>query len=188
MKQPIKGKRRKSNSKNQKPRSNPFKKRHYGNKDYGTSKLELDFARNFLEKLKLKYVYQFEARDIKRFYDFAVTVYDDYPFKYEVKDGLNCIVQPETNITISILIEVDGDYYHSNPDKVDENKLNPMQKHNKFVDNLKNEWALKNGIPLLRFWENDIRNNPSKVYKAIEKAVKAARKKKLILEEKKKPH
>ena len=83
MKQPIKGKRRKTNTKNQKPRSNPFKKRHYTNKEYGTSKLEQDFARNFLDKLKLKYVYQFEARDIKRFYDFAVTVYDDYPFKYE---------------------------------------------------------------------------------------------------------
>ena len=63
-----------------------------------------------------------------------------------------------------------------------------MQKHNRFVDNIKNEWALKQGIPLLRFWENDIRNNPSKVYKELEKAIKNAKKKKFIVEEKKKPH
>lgn len=187
MKQPIKGKRRKSNAKNQKPRSHPFKKRNHV-KEYGTSKLEVDFARNFLDKLNLKYVYQYEARDIKRYYDFAVTVYDNYPFQYEVKDGLKSIIQPETNVTISILIEVDGDYYHSNPELIDERKLNPMQKHNKFVDNIKNEWALKHGIPLLRFWENDIRNKPSKVYKKLEKAINDAKKRKLILEEKKKPH
>lgn len=37
---------------------------------YGTSKLEEDFAKEFLEKLKVPYQYQFEAKDIGRFYDF----------------------------------------------------------------------------------------------------------------------
>ena len=37
---------------------------------FGTSKLEEDFARDFLDKLDVKYVYQFEAKDIGRWYDF----------------------------------------------------------------------------------------------------------------------
>lgn len=39
---------------------------------YGTSKLEEDFAKEFLDKLGVKYVYQFEAKDIGRFYDFRI--------------------------------------------------------------------------------------------------------------------
>ena len=40
------------------------KKKH---KDYGTSKLEEKFAKNFLDKLGIKYVYQYEAKSIGRF-------------------------------------------------------------------------------------------------------------------------
>ena len=43
---------------------------------YGTSKLEEDFARDFLDKLGVKYIYQFEAKDIGRFYDFAILLGD----------------------------------------------------------------------------------------------------------------
>ena len=52
---------------------------------FGTSKLEEDFARDFLDKLGLKYVYQFET-DIGRWFDFYL---------------------PEHNL----LIEVDGGYW-----------------------------------------------------------------------------
>lgn len=53
---------------------------------YGTSKLEQDFALNFLDKLNVEYDYQYEAKSIKRFYDFYL---------------------PKENL----LIEVDGDYW-----------------------------------------------------------------------------
>lgn len=53
---------------------------------YGTSKLEKYFAEEFLEKLGVKYSYQFEAKDISRFYDFFLLEHN-------------------------LLIEVDGDYY-----------------------------------------------------------------------------
>jgi very-short-patch-repair endonuclease len=53
---------------------------------YGTSKLEEDFAHNFLDKLGVKYIYQFEAKDIGRFFDFYL--------------------QDE-----NLIIEVDGDYW-----------------------------------------------------------------------------
>lgn len=56
---------------------------------------------------------------------------------------------------------------HSDPRVVDENKLSPMQKKNKRVDEHKNEWALLHGIPIMRIWEYDIRNNPSGVMKML---------------------
>lgn len=188
MKQPTRGKNKQTKTNRKKSaRSNTVthKKR---KQEYGTSQLERDFARNFLDKLKLKYIYQFEATDIKRYYDFAVTVYDDYPFKYEERDGLKSIVQEGKRFLIGFLIEVDGDYWHGNPNSVNENELTPMQKHNKKVDEYKDEWALMQNLPLLRFWESDIRKKPRKVMSELKKAVEAARKKKLILENKKKPH
>ena len=110
---------------------------------YGTSKLEEDFARDFLDKLGVKYVYQFET-DIGRWFDFYL---------------------PEHNL----LIEVDGSYYHSDPRLVKESEMNPMQKHNKRVDKHKDEWALMHGIPLIRIWEKDIRENPNQVMEMLKK-------------------
>ena len=40
---------------------------------YGTSKLERDFAKEFLDKNNIVYIYQYEAKEIGRFFDFAVT-------------------------------------------------------------------------------------------------------------------
>ena len=109
---------------------------------FGTSKLEQDFAEQFLDTLGVDYIWQFEAKDIGRFYDFYL---------------------PKHNL----LIEVDGSYYHADPRVVDEGKLSPMQKKNKRVDEHKNEWALLHSIPIMRIWEYDIRNNPSGVMKQL---------------------
>ena len=130
---------------------------------YGTSKLEEDFAREFLDKLEVKYVYQFEAKDIGRFFDFYL---------------------PSHNL----IIEVDGGYYHSDPRVVDENKLNPMQKHNKRVDEHKNKWALAHGIPIMRIWEKDIRENPKMVMEELKKRLYIEDKKITIAEKKNKRH
>lgn len=53
---------------------------------YGTSKLEEDFAHNFLDKLGVEYQYQFEAKEIGRYFDFYLN-------------------------KSNIIIEVDGDYW-----------------------------------------------------------------------------
>lgn len=157
-------------------------------KKYGTSKLEVYFAKEFLDKMGLVYIYQYEAKDIKRFFDFVLTAYDDVPYITETKDGIKCVKQEGQYFHACLCIEVDGDYYHANPKKVDVNNLNPMQKHNKFVDKLKDEWCGRHCIPLLRIWEDDIRNNPEKVRKEIEKYMGVGHKKRLIMENKKKPH
>ena len=128
---------------------------------YGTSKLEEDFARDFLDKLGLKYAYQFEAKDIGRFYDFAI------------------FLDESSGLTLGsiILLEIDGSYFHSDPRLVKEENMNPMQKKNKRVDEYKDKWALMHGIPLIRIWEKDIRENPKMVMDGL--------KKRLYIEEKK---
>lgn len=84
MKQPINKKI--VSVKSTKTKKKPVKRRH---PKYGTSKLEDRFAKEFLDRLGLKYIRQYEAKDIKRFYDFAV------------KSSNGAVV----------LIEIDGDYW-----------------------------------------------------------------------------
>lgn len=136
----------------------------------GTSKLEEDFARDFLDKLGVKYIYQFEAKDIGRFYDFAILLND------------------EMTTGNMILVEIDGSYYHSDPRVVEEGKMNPMQKHNKRVDKHKDDWALMHGIPLMRIWEKDIRDNPKMVMEELKKRLYIQDKKVTITEKKNKRH
>lgn len=128
---------------------------------YGTSKLEDYFAENFLNVLGVKYVRQYEAKEIGRFYDFFC---------------------PDANV----IIEVDGDYYHSYGLTYEEK--NPMQKHNEWVDKVKDEWALSHGIPILRFWEHDIRENPEKVIKILKESIGKYTEKQKKIREKNRRH
>jgi len=130
---------------------------------FGTSKLEQDFANDFLDKLKVEYIWQFEAKDIGRFYDFYL---------------------PKHNL----IIEIDGSYYHSDPRLVKESEMNPMQKHNKRVDEYKDRWALMHGIPVMRIWEKDIRDTPSKVMKELKERLHFEKDKMEITEKKNKRH
>ena len=84
--------------------------------EYGTSKLEERFAKDFLDKLGIDYVYQFKAEDIGRYYDFLL----------------------KTASGGKILLEIDGDYFHGFGLKFEQK--NPMQKHNEMVDNIKDKW------------------------------------------------
>lgn len=140
---------------------------------FGTSKLEEDFAINFLDKLGVKYQYQYEAKDIGRFYDFCIFI-----------NG----VENDLSIGNILLLEIDGSYYHSDPRLVNEDKMNPMQKKNKRVDEYKNKWALEHGIPLVRIWEKDIRENPNEVLKQLKEKLYIEDKKQILIERKNKRH
>ena len=124
-----------------------------------------------MDKYGIMYIYEYEAKDIKRFYDFAI-VSKKAKYITEEKEGLTSIIQGIQHTPIDLLIEVDGGYWHSDPRVVDESKLNAMQKHNRMVDEIKNKWASIHGIPLIRFWEYDIRHNPQKVLNELKKYVK----------------
>lgn len=45
-----------------------------------------------------------------------------------------------------------------------------MQKHNEYVDEVKDRWALMHGIPIIRIWEHDINDNPTKVMKMLKES------------------
>lgn len=62
-----------------------------------------------------------------------------------------------------LLIEVDGDYYHGNPEVYEEGDLNHMQKKNKKNDKYKDALAKAFGYNLERFWEKDINKNIEEV-------------------------
>lgn len=128
---------------------------------YGTSKLEKKFAKEFLDKLGVKYEEQFEAKDIKRYFDFYLPDY-------------------------RTLIECDGDFYHGYG-KVYEEK-SPMQKKNARVDEIKNEWAAMHGIPLIRIWEHEINETPEKVLNMLRDRLGVESEKLKIKEDKKKRH
>lgn len=152
-KTPIKSK---NKARNTYYKKNPHQK-------YGTSKLEEDFAREFLDKLCVEYVYQFEAKDIGRFFDFYL---------------------PNSNL----IIEIDGDYWHGNPEMYNEDELRPHQKRAQRIDEYKTKWALTHSIPILRIWEHDIRKNPIKVMNMLKEILNVQDKKKRIIEDKRKRH
>lgn len=55
-----------------------------------------------------------------------------------------------------ILIEVDGDYFHSNPLIYTNGPVTKTQKINKYRDDKKNLFCKENNLKLMRFWEKDI--------------------------------
>lgn len=103
------------------------------------NKLEQSF-RDILNLCKIKYIQSFNSG---RF------VYDFYV--------------PSKNI----LIEVDGDFYHTNPKKYPNGPIYEIQIKNIKNDKIKTEWAESNGYTLLRFWESDIENDRLQIVKTL---------------------
>lgn len=172
MAQPV----RKKNGTYQKPRSKTVRKRRTAvseiikknierskkpHPEYGTSKLEDRFAKNFLERLGVRYERQYYAESVKRYYDFFL---------------------PDHNV----LIECDGDYYHGYGVVYEE--MSPMQKRNRRVDEIKNAWAGEHGIVLIRIWEHDINEHPAKVMRMLRERLSIAEERRIIKDNKKKRH
>ena len=138
-------------------------------KKYGTSKLEYYFATNFLDRLGLKYIYQYKADDMKRFFDFAIVETLSDEVITETKSGMISIDQSRQKYNIIALIEVEGEYWHSDPRIMEGKEMNNIQKKNKKVDEIKNNWCIEHHIPLIRFWEYDINNDGSSVLNKLKK-------------------
>lgn len=133
-KKPIKRKKQTTRA----ARVREIRKKMKGSQEFGTSKLEERFAKNFLDKLGLNYIYQYKMVSIGRYLDFMLTDYH-------------------------VAIEIDGDYWHGNPKLYEEKDLNKTQKWSKKVDEMKNKWCSRNGVPLIRIWEKDINEHPEDV-------------------------
>lgn len=63
----------------------------------------------------------------------------------------------------NIYIEVDGDYFHSNPLIYNNGPETKTQKRNHYRDKVKNHFCKINNISLYRFWESDILKNKERV-------------------------
>jgi G:T-mismatch repair DNA endonuclease (very short patch repair protein) len=92
--------------------------------------------KNILENLQLNY----EEEKILSYwsFDFYLTDYDIY-------------------------IEVDGDYWHSNPKFYPDGPKTKSQKINYSRDISKNNFCNRNNIKLVRFWENDLIQNKKEI-------------------------
>jgi len=112
-----------------------------GKKHY-SSKLENKFEDNILKPLNIEYKKFFKIKSFKYFYDFYIPQYN-------------------------IIIEVDGDFFHSNPKFYPNGPIYKTQIENNLRDQLKTQAALNNGYKLLRFWESDINNNILEVKKIL---------------------
>jgi very-short-patch-repair endonuclease len=98
------------------------------------SNLEKYFSK-LMDDCGIEYHPQFYVREIKALYDFKIK-------------GKN------------ILIEVDGDFWHCNPNTKHKIPVTEHQIKNLTKDKIKNKWTLENGYTLLRFWETDINDKP----------------------------
>lgn len=105
------------------------------------SKLESKFE-TILNLLNIKYEFQHEFQ--KRLFDF------------KIKDK-------------NILIEVDGDFYHCNPNTKHSEVLYETQLLTKKNDNYKNTLCQNHGMILLRYWEKDINERPEWIISELKK-------------------
>jgi G:T-mismatch repair DNA endonuclease (very short patch repair protein) len=99
-----------------------------------TSKVEKYFG-DILTECGFNFYEQFYVREIKALYDFKIN-------------------------DRNILIEVDGDFWHCNPNTKFSEPTIEHQRKNLIKDKIKNEWCKNNNYMLLRFWESDINNRP----------------------------
>lgn len=96
------------------------------------SKLEIKFE-NILNLLNIKSEFQYVFKN--RLFDFYLNDFN-------------------------ILIEVDGDFYHCNPNSKHGEIIYETQKLTKRNDEHKNKLCFKNNITLIRYWEKDINERP----------------------------
>lgn len=114
-----------------------------------TSKLEISFSM-ILESLGLvknvDFIPQYLISNINTFFDFYI---------------------PSKNI----LLEIDGDFYHCNPNTKFKEPKYDIQKKNLYNDKRKNTYCSNHNIKLLRFWEKDINEKPDWVLSEIKKHI-----------------
>jgi very-short-patch-repair endonuclease len=88
---------------------------------------------------------------------------------YEEERVVDCWSFDIYLVDLDVYIEVDGDYFHSNPRSYPNGPRTKTQKINKYRDIKKNEYCKKNNLELIRFWEYDILNNKKEIICRLEK-------------------
>ncbi len=152
---------------------------------YGTSKLEIYFATHFLDRVGVSYVYEYHAKEIGRYYDFAVIKREKgRTYLTEERNSITSIDDTKENVKVLFFVEVDGDYHHGNPEKYP--KPNNFQKRNMVIDEMKNSYCRRKKIPLLRIWESEIYDKAEEARKKLASYLVRYAKDELVLDSKKK--
>lgn len=111
-----------------------------------SSKLEEDFINDFIKPLNIEYETQYYLKDIHQYCDIYI---------------------PSKNL----IIECDGSFWHCDPRLFPNGAVYDYQKRKIERDSIKNDYLVKNGFKLLRFWELDIINQPEYVKDEIKKII-----------------
>ena len=116
-------------------------KRKYKKRKYkiGSSKIEKEFG-EFIQKNGIELQEQYQIN--YKFYDFIIK-------------GTN------------ILLEFNGDYFHTNPEIYQNGPINKMQLKNKKNDSYKKILAEANGYKIIYVWEKDYNESKEKVFNYI---------------------
>ncbi len=94
----------------------------------------------------------------------ACSLLDEIRVKYTREYSLGNFYYDIHITGTSLLIEVQGDYWHANPEIYqDVQKLNQTQKSNVRRDHYKRKFAKENGFYTLYVWERDLKNDLDKV-------------------------
>lgn len=122
----------------------------------------IKMSKEFCDKMKVNAINRVKNGDFKftntiphkKICDVLNNLNIEFINEYQIKDRFYDIFIPNKNIAI----EVDGDYWHCNPNKYPNGPINNIQKRTIVKDNEKNQICKTNGITLIRFWESDIHN------------------------------
>jgi very-short-patch-repair endonuclease len=100
------------------------------------------------------------------------SILEELNLRYEEEKRIECWSFDFYLIDYDILIEADGDYFHSNPIKYPNGPITKTQKRNYYRDGKKNEFCKNNNLKISRFWEYDILNNRELVKQEIYELIK----------------
>jgi very-short-patch-repair endonuclease len=89
----------------------------------------------------------------------------DFTYQKQVSSALFDFYIHNSNL----LIEVDGDFHHCNPNSIHKIPTFPIQIKTVGNDYRKNLIAEEKGFKLLRFWESDIKNKPEEIMSILRK-------------------
>jgi len=101
------------------------------------------------------------------------TILDKHAIKYEEEKIVDCWSFDFYLVEFDIYVEVDGDYFHSNPKIYPNGPKTSTQKKNHYRDIKKNEFCKNNKLTLFRFWECDILNNEEQIICSLQKLLKS---------------
>lgn len=124
---------------------------------YGKSSIEMliEYEIRYGSETDIEKIFKNYLDELGIPYQFKFRIYNESkkPFWYREYDFLIL----ESNI----LIEVDGDYWHGNPNTF--KVLNECQIETKNKDKIKQKFAEDMGFEVIRFWGSDVKNDPNLV-------------------------